>query len=86
MQVEVARFMTSLLAGDFKFLRHLVSLMEIGNNFLLNIWLKVQNDIQLNNTIFIKQDISNREGLASEGDWYERCYNSRWYFLDKALL
>ncbi|XP_022150255.1 F-box protein SKIP17-like [Momordica charantia] len=44
-EVEVARFMTSLLAGDFKFLRHL--------------------------------DISNREGLASEGDWYERCYNSR---------
>ncbi|XP_022954019.1 F-box protein SKIP17-like isoform X1 [Cucurbita moschata] len=44
-EVEVARFMTSLLAGDFKFLRHL--------------------------------DMSNREGLASEGDWYERCYNSR---------
>ncbi|XP_031744886.1 F-box protein At4g02760 isoform X2 [Cucumis sativus] len=43
-EMEVARFMTSLLAGDFKFLRHL--------------------------------DISNREGLASEDDWYERCYNS----------
>ncbi|KAI9086526.1 hypothetical protein K1719_031610 [Acacia pycnantha] len=24
----------------------------------------------------LKQDISNREGLASEGDWYHRCYNS----------
>ncbi|KAA0064067.1 F-box protein SKIP17-like isoform X1 [Cucumis melo var. makuwa] len=43
-EMEVARFMASLLAGDFKFLRHL--------------------------------DISNREGLASENDWYERCYNS----------
>ncbi|KAF7818331.1 F-box protein [Senna tora] len=27
-------------------------------------------------TISSKQDISNREGLASEGDWYHRCYNS----------
>ncbi|XP_044503784.1 F-box protein SKIP17-like isoform X2 [Mangifera indica] len=44
-EMEVARFLTVVLAGDFKFLRHL--------------------------------DISNREGLASEGDWYERCFNSR---------
>ncbi|GAY40675.1 hypothetical protein CUMW_053820 [Citrus unshiu] len=43
--VEVARFLTAVLTGDFKFLRHL--------------------------------DISNREGLASEGDWYDRCFNSR---------
>ncbi|XVE77791.1 hypothetical protein DITRI_Ditri13aG0091000 [Diplodiscus trichospermus] len=43
-EVEVALFLTSVLAGDFKFLRHL--------------------------------DISNREGLASEGDWYHRSYNS----------
>ncbi|KAG8477719.1 hypothetical protein CXB51_027560 [Gossypium anomalum] len=44
-EVEVARFLTAVLAGDFKFLRYL--------------------------------DISNREGLASEGDWYQRSYNSR---------
>ncbi|XVE73119.1 hypothetical protein DITRI_Ditri11bG0092100 [Diplodiscus trichospermus] len=43
-EVEVARFLTAVLAGDFKLLRHL--------------------------------DISNREGLASEGDWYQRSYNS----------
>ncbi|XP_071722006.1 F-box protein SKIP17-like [Rutidosis leptorrhynchoides] len=43
-EVEVARFLTAVLAGEYKTLRHL--------------------------------DISNREGLASEGDWYERCYNS----------
>ncbi|WCJ21543.1 F-box/RNI-like superfamily protein [Euphorbia peplus] len=43
-EVEVARLLTSLLAGDFKSLRHL--------------------------------DISNREGLASESDWYRRCYSS----------
>ncbi|KAK6286330.1 hypothetical protein POUND7_012509 [Theobroma cacao] len=43
-EMEVARFLTAVLAGDFKFLRHL--------------------------------DISNREGLASEGDWYQRSYNS----------
>ncbi|KAA8543246.1 hypothetical protein F0562_021259 [Nyssa sinensis] len=43
-ELEVARFFTAVLAGDFKLLRHL--------------------------------DISNREGLASEGDWYNRCYNS----------
>ncbi|GMP90987.1 hypothetical protein CsSME_00041880 [Camellia sinensis var. sinensis] len=43
-QVEVARFSTAILAGDFKLLRHL--------------------------------DISNREGLASEGDWYHRCYTT----------
>ncbi|GLT36334.1 hypothetical protein SLA2020_107200 [Shorea laevis] len=42
-EVEVARFLTAVLAGDFKDLRHL--------------------------------DISNREGLASEGDSYSRCYN-----------
>ncbi|KAM7253711.1 hypothetical protein ACFE04_031393 [Oxalis oulophora] len=41
---EVARFLTSVIAGDFKYLRHI--------------------------------DMSNREGLASEGDWYERCYSS----------
>ncbi|RDX80633.1 F-box protein, partial [Mucuna pruriens] len=39
--MEVARFLTAILAGDFKSL-----------------------------------DISNREGLASEADWYHRCYNS----------
>ncbi|OMP05055.1 hypothetical protein COLO4_09077 [Corchorus olitorius] len=44
LEVEVARFLTSVLAGDFKSLRHF--------------------------------DISNREGLASEGDWYQRSYNS----------
>ncbi|XWS76389.1 hypothetical protein CRYUN_Cryun01aG0172100 [Craigia yunnanensis] len=43
-EVEVAWFLTAVLAGDFKFLRHL--------------------------------DISNREGLASEGDCYRRSYNS----------
>ncbi|KAK8639515.1 hypothetical protein V6N13_137890 [Hibiscus sabdariffa] len=43
-EMEVARFLTAVLAGDFKFLKHL--------------------------------DISNREGLASEGDWYRRSYNS----------
>ncbi|XP_057424557.1 F-box protein At4g02733-like [Lotus japonicus] len=43
-EVEVARLLTAILAGDFKSLLHL--------------------------------DISNREGLASEGDWYHRCYNS----------
>ncbi|XP_030462171.2 F-box protein SKIP17-like isoform X2 [Syzygium oleosum] len=43
-EVEVARFFTAVLAGDFKFLRHV--------------------------------DISNKEGLASEGDWYNRSYSS----------
>ncbi|KAL5561689.1 hypothetical protein UlMin_031436 [Ulmus minor] len=43
-EVEVARLLTAILAGDFKFLKHL--------------------------------DISNREGLASESDWYDRCYSS----------
>lgn len=43
-EVEVARLLTAVLAGDFNSLRHL--------------------------------DISNREGLASEGDWYHRCYSS----------
>ncbi|KAA8550855.1 hypothetical protein F0562_002539 [Nyssa sinensis] len=43
-ELEVARFLTAVVAGDFKLLRLL--------------------------------DISNREGLASEGDWYHRCYNS----------
>ncbi|KAI4301248.1 hypothetical protein L6164_034543 [Bauhinia variegata] len=43
-EMEVARLLTAILSGDFKFLVHL--------------------------------DISNREGLASEGDWYHRCYNS----------
>ncbi|XP_058073729.1 F-box protein At4g02760-like isoform X2 [Magnolia sinica] len=41
-EVEVARFLSSVLAGDFKFLRYI--------------------------------DISNREGLASDEDWYDRCY------------
>ncbi|XP_009367628.2 F-box protein SKIP17 [Pyrus x bretschneideri] len=40
--VEATRFLTAILAGDFKFLRHL--------------------------------DISNREGLASEDDWIQRCH------------
>nr|XP_025642217.1 F-box protein At4g02760 isoform X3 [Arachis hypogaea] len=43
-EVEVARFLTAILAGDFKFL--------------------------------LRLDISNKEGLASEGDWYHRCFNS----------
>ncbi|XP_028804146.1 F-box protein At4g02760 [Neltuma alba] len=43
-ELEVARLLMAILAGDFKSLVHL--------------------------------DISNREGLASEGDWYRRCYNS----------
>ncbi|KAJ9171971.1 hypothetical protein P3X46_015264 [Hevea brasiliensis] len=43
-EVEVARLLMAVIAGDFKFLRHL--------------------------------DVSNREGLASEGDWYQRCYSS----------
>ncbi|XP_039052364.1 F-box protein SKIP17-like isoform X1 [Hibiscus syriacus] len=43
-EMEVARFLTAVFEGDFKFLKHL--------------------------------DISNREGLASEGDWYQRSYNS----------
>nr|KYP43335.1 F-box protein SKIP17 [Cajanus cajan] len=43
-EMEVARFLTAIVAGDFKLLVHL--------------------------------DISNREGLASDGDWYHRCFNS----------
>lgn len=43
-EVEVARFLTAVISGDYKYLRHL--------------------------------DISNREGLAAEGDWYSRCYES----------
>ncbi|KAJ9696184.1 hypothetical protein PVL29_008433 [Vitis rotundifolia] len=43
-EVEVAKFLSAIIAGDFRLLRFL--------------------------------DISNREGLASEGDWYYRCYNS----------
>ncbi|KAL5155085.1 F-box protein SKIP17 [Glycine soja] len=43
-EMEVAKLLTAILAGDFKLLVHL--------------------------------DISNREGLASEADWYHRCYNS----------
>ncbi|KAK3415801.1 hypothetical protein EUGRSUZ_H01469 [Eucalyptus grandis] len=43
-EMEVARFLTAVLAGDFKCLRHV--------------------------------DISNKEGLASEGDWYNRSYTS----------
>ncbi|XVF21759.1 hypothetical protein REPUB_Repub12eG0117700 [Reevesia pubescens] len=42
-EVEVSRFLAAVIAGDFKFLRHL--------------------------------DISNREGLASGGDWYQRSYD-----------
>ncbi|MCI06330.1 F-box protein [Trifolium medium] len=42
--MEVIRFLTAILAGDFKLLMHL--------------------------------DISNREGLACEADWYHRCYSS----------
>ncbi|KAF7804748.1 F-box protein [Senna tora] len=53
-EIEVARLLTAILAGDFKFLVHLVVVL----------------------TIAFKQDISNKEGLASEGDWYRRCYNS----------
>ncbi|KAG9456436.1 hypothetical protein H6P81_000944 [Aristolochia fimbriata] len=41
-EVEVARFLSAIVAGDCKFLRYL--------------------------------DISNKEGLASEEDWYDRCY------------
>ncbi|XP_052170129.1 F-box protein At4g02733-like [Diospyros lotus] len=52
-EVEIARFLTAVLAGDFKMLRHL--------------------------------DISNREGLASEGDWYHRCY-SKSFIPEKQLL
>ncbi|CAI9107823.1 OLC1v1007290C2 [Oldenlandia corymbosa var. corymbosa] len=48
-EVEVARFISAILAGDFKHLKHL--------------------------------DISNREGLASEGDWYRRCCSTRLYKL-----
>ncbi|KAJ7972783.1 F-box family protein [Quillaja saponaria] len=43
-EMEVARLLMAILAGDFKGLGYL--------------------------------DISNREGLASEGDWYNRCYSS----------
>ncbi|KAM7527193.1 hypothetical protein LguiB_030603 [Lonicera macranthoides] len=43
-EVEVARFSSVVLAGDFKLLRHL--------------------------------DISNREGLAADGDWFRRCYST----------
>ncbi|KAJ7977380.1 F-box family protein [Quillaja saponaria] len=43
-EMEVARLLMAILAGDFKNLSYL--------------------------------DISNREGLASEGDWYNRCCNS----------
>ncbi|KAL8143256.1 hypothetical protein V2J09_016288 [Rumex salicifolius] len=42
-EIDVDRFLTSIIAGDFKSLKHI--------------------------------DISNKEGLASEGDWYKRCYN-----------
>ncbi|MBA0796803.1 hypothetical protein Gohar_007539 [Gossypium harknessii] len=52
-EMEVARFLTAVIAGDFKFLKHL--------------------------------DISNREGLASEGDWYQRSYNSSLIPLQQVL-
>ncbi|KAI4326511.1 hypothetical protein MLD38_031819 [Melastoma candidum] len=42
--MEVARFLTSIISGDFSCLRYI--------------------------------DISNKEGLASENDWYHRCYSS----------
>lgn len=42
-EVEVARLLAAVLAGDFGHLKYL--------------------------------DISNREGLVSEGDWYRRCYS-----------
>jgi F-box/leucine-rich repeat protein 2/20 len=41
-EVEVSRLLSAILAGCFRFLKHL--------------------------------DVSNREGLASDGDWYRRCY------------
>ncbi|PON55255.1 hypothetical protein PanWU01x14_189440, partial [Parasponia andersonii] len=50
-EVEVARLLTAIIAGDFKFLRTLVGGLELT-------------------------DISNKEGLASESDWYDRCYTS----------
>ncbi|KAA3471825.1 F-box protein SKIP17-like [Gossypium australe] len=52
-EMEAARFLTAVIAGDFKFLKHL--------------------------------DISNREGLASEGDWYQRSYNSSLIPLQQVL-
>ncbi|KAL5701879.1 hypothetical protein ACHQM5_027165 [Ranunculus cassubicifolius] len=42
-EVEVERFLTAVIGGEFKSLRHV--------------------------------DISNREGLASDGDWDARCYS-----------
>ncbi|KAK9057308.1 hypothetical protein SSX86_022143 [Deinandra increscens subsp. villosa] len=52
-EIEVERFMTAVLAGEFRLLRHL--------------------------------DISNREGLACEGDWSTRCYNASFIPLEQLL-
>ncbi|CAK9147050.1 unnamed protein product [Ilex paraguariensis] len=52
-EVEVARFLSAVVAGDFKLLRNL--------------------------------DVSNREGLASEGDWYRRCYSPSFIPLKQLL-
>ncbi|KAM7521599.1 hypothetical protein LguiA_011501 [Lonicera macranthoides] len=54
-EVEVARFSSVVLAGDFKLLRHLVG----GSYFSC-----------------LSEDISNREGLAADGDWFRRCYST----------
>ncbi|KAL3517585.1 hypothetical protein ACH5RR_020174 [Cinchona calisaya] len=50
-EVEVVRFISAVLGGDFKHLQHL--------------------------------DISNREGLASEGDWYRRCCSTSFIPLEQ---
>ncbi|KAL3531335.1 hypothetical protein ACH5RR_010657 [Cinchona calisaya] len=52
-EVEVARFLSAVLAGDFKHIKHL--------------------------------DISNREGLASEGDWYRRCCSTSFIPVEQLL-
>ncbi|KAI3829684.1 hypothetical protein L1987_03812 [Smallanthus sonchifolius] len=52
-EIEVERFMTAVLAGEFRLLRHL--------------------------------DMSNREGLACEGDWSNRCYNASFIPIQQLL-
>ncbi|KAA3474984.1 F-box protein [Gossypium australe] len=68
-EVEVARFLTAVLAGDFKFLRYLVTSISI-----------IHFDAE--SAFDSGYDISNREGLASEGDWYQRSYNSSYIDID----
>jgi F-box/leucine-rich repeat protein 2/20 len=77
--MEVIRFLTAILAGDFKLLMHLVGTLK-------HLHYIAKNESRVSSrfsilisflNLAIKQDISNREGLACEADWYHRCYSSR---------